>query len=85
MISPPPVVEAKPQLRVDEKPQIRVEAKESYIASEWNDYTLDPYVARLAEKGTAALKGSEHEIEQKVTSNQKTTLTSVNNKPLAFV
>ena len=61
-----------------------MEAKESYIASEWNDYTLDPYVARLAEKGTA-LKGSEHEIEQKVISNQKTTLTSVNNKPLAFV
>ena len=50
-------MEAKPQLQVEEKPQIRVEAKESYIASEWNDYTLDPYVARLAEKGTA-LKGS---------------------------
>lgn len=36
-----------------------VKAKESYIASEWNDYTLDPSAERLASKGMT-LKGSHH-------------------------
>jgi len=52
------------------------EAKESYIASEWNDYTHNPNVDRLADKGATVLKGSEHEFDnfgksevQKVSQN----------------
>lgn len=42
---------------MEAKNPLKVEAKESYIASEWNDYTYDPMAARLADKGTI-LKGS---------------------------
>ena len=38
------------------------EAKESYIADEWHDYTIDPKADRLANKGTN-LKGSEHSLD----------------------
>lgn len=41
-------------------PRVVVEAKESYIASEWNDYTIDPNAQRLADKGGRVLKGSTH-------------------------
>lgn len=40
--------------------RVVVEAKESFIASEWNDYTYDPLAGRLADKGQV-LKGSSHE------------------------
>lgn len=53
-----------------------VEAKESYIASEWNDYTYNPNADRLVDKGARILKGSEHEFDnfgksevQKVSQN----------------